>query len=289
MAQWNGRSRDDAEAARIASGSRGVVRALVAFLKNLPPSNEVAEVLVLRCLAHLDARSAVIMMADPDGSLRCRGAFGSDPEFAQSKAPVSYWDPVPIAAALRSEQTILLPTAHSALEEFPSIEGLGWPVQPCVAFPLTSPTRCIGVVAVVFGSEVTGLARVDELVSDISALLSLYFHCIGDRLEPGLERSLGKAFDGSGTHARPELARKPGPYATEPQPAFSPRQKAILALMSEGMTNVQIAFRIGFSESTVRHETMAIFDHLGVAGRHEAVDIARRRGLLDPPDGPDPR
>jgi DNA-binding NarL/FixJ family response regulator len=47
------------------------------------------------------------------------------------------------------------------------------------------------------------------------------------------------------------------------------------------MTNPQIAARIGFSDSTVRQETMAIYRFLGAEGRRDAVQIASLRGLLN--------
>lgn len=64
---------------------------------------------------------------------------------------------------------------------------------------------------------------------------------------------------------------------------ISPRQKTILQGMAEGMTNRQIAARICFSESTVRLESMAIYRHLGVHSRSQAVVAARAAGLLDEP------
>jgi DNA-binding NarL/FixJ family response regulator len=61
---------------------------------------------------------------------------------------------------------------------------------------------------------------------------------------------------------------------------LTPRQLRILHLLAEGMTNPQIAARIGFSDSTVRQETMAIYRFLNADGRRDAVHIAGLRGLL---------
>jgi DNA-binding NarL/FixJ family response regulator len=51
--------------------------------------------------------------------------------------------------------------------------------------------------------------------------------------------------------------------------------------MSAGLSNKAIAQRIGYSESTVRHESMAIYRILGVPDRRTACLVARTRGLLD--------
>ena len=62
---------------------------------------------------------------------------------------------------------------------------------------------------------------------------------------------------------------------------LSDRQLRILGLMAKGLTNSQISKRVGFSESTVRQETMAIYRYFGVGGRREAVRLAGMRGMLD--------
>ena len=63
--------------------------------------------------------------------------------------------------------------------------------------------------------------------------------------------------------------------------ALSDRQLRILGLMAKGLTNSHISKRVGFSESTVRQETMAIYRYFGVGGRREAVRLAGMRGMLD--------
>lgn len=61
---------------------------------------------------------------------------------------------------------------------------------------------------------------------------------------------------------------------------LSERQSLVLTLMAEQKTNAQISRIIGYSESTVRQETMAIFRYLGVHDRREAAKVASLRGLL---------
>jgi DNA-binding CsgD family transcriptional regulator len=49
----------------------------------------------------------------------------------------------------------------------------------------------------------------------------------------------------------------------------------ILKLISENRTNVMISERLGYSESTIRQETIKIYAKLGCNGREEAADIYR--------------
>jgi DNA-binding NarL/FixJ family response regulator len=83
------------------------------------------------------------------------------------------------------------------------------------------------------------------------------------------------------------LAERAGGWSVSPPEAAPPerpdlteRQTRILELLAKGMTNPQISRQVGYSESTVRQETMAIYRFFGVSGRHEAVRMAGLRGML---------
>lgn len=58
------------------------------------------------------------------------------------------------------------------------------------------------------------------------------------------------------------------------------RQLQILRGMVEGKTNHDLAMDLGFSVSTIRHETMSIYKELAVSDRHEAARVAVSRGLI---------
>src|SRR5260221_9383025 len=63
-------------------------------------------------------------------------------------------------------------------------------------------------------------------------------------------------------------------------PAFaslSPRERAILALITEGLSNAEIAERLSLSEKTIRNQTSNVFDKLGVWSRAQAIVFARDR------------
>ena len=67
---------------------------------------------------------------------------------------------------------------------------------------------------------------------------------------------------------------------TESASNLSARQLMILAGMVEGKTNPELSVALGYSVSTIRHETMDIFKILGVADRKEAAKSALASGLL---------
>lgn len=61
---------------------------------------------------------------------------------------------------------------------------------------------------------------------------------------------------------------------------FSQRQLQILQGMVEGKTNHELASDLGFSVSTIRHETMRIYQSLGVSDRREAAREALDRDIF---------
>ena len=55
---------------------------------------------------------------------------------------------------------------------------------------------------------------------------------------------------------------------------LTPRQELIRGLASKGFSNRQIAQEIGFSESLVRQETIAIYSALRISGRDDLIKMA---------------
>ena len=61
---------------------------------------------------------------------------------------------------------------------------------------------------------------------------------------------------------------------------LSPREQQVLALLSEGLSNRDVATRLGISRHTAKFHVNAILDKLGATTRTEAVVLAARSGLL---------
>src|SRR5439155_21240039 len=61
--------------------------------------------------------------------------------------------------------------------------------------------------------------------------------------------------------------------------SLSSRERQILALMTEGLSNTEIADRLTISEKTVRNHTSNLFDKLGVWSRAQAIVFARDHGF----------
>ena len=60
---------------------------------------------------------------------------------------------------------------------------------------------------------------------------------------------------------------------------LSPRERETLLLLADGLSNSEIAERLGISEKTVRNHLSHLFDKLGVWSRAQAIVFARERGF----------
>jgi pimeloyl-ACP methyl ester carboxylesterase/DNA-binding CsgD family transcriptional regulator len=73
---------------------------------------------------------------------------------------------------------------------------------------------------------------------------------------------------------RPEVADDAQMFA-----ALSAREREVLALMGDGLSNADIAARLSISDKTVRNHASNVFDKLGVWSRAQAIVFARDRGF----------
>lgn len=73
---------------------------------------------------------------------------------------------------------------------------------------------------------------------------------------------------------------QPGTTASDPAfTALSPRERQVLTLIAEGLSNTDIAERMHISGKTVRNHASNVFDKLGVWSRAQAIVFARDRGF----------
>ena len=105
--------------------------------------------------------------------------------------------------------------------------------------------------------------RIAEAIDDLSVPLALYLSF--------LTRPIG---GGVGGFTLPADARDGG------NGQLSQRQILILRGMVDGKTNHELATELGFSVSTIRHETMRIYQSLAVSDRKEAAKKALTLSLV---------
>jgi NarL family two-component system response regulator LiaR len=97
-----------------------------------------------------------------------------------------------------------------------------------------------------------------------------------------LAEAIRSAFSGRPTLA-PEatsalIRANTGP--AKPGEDLSPREREVLALIAQGLSNEEIAKRLVISPATARHHVSACIQKLGAANRAEAAALAVKYGLI---------
>ncbi len=134
-------------------------------------------------------------------------------------------------------------------------------------------------------------ADYDENVVELArvrASLALVLRAVGRRAEAGSVADLlrpvfaatadvvvGDALRTLGSSATP------GETAGAEPAALTARERDVLALVADGLSNREIARRLYISDKTVSVHVSNILAKLGVRGRTQAAAVARRDGLLD--------
>ncbi len=121
--------------------------------------------------------------------------------------------------------------------------------------------------------------------SDVAAMLQLGVHgyllkgCTGQEIVRAVQRVYAGEF-----YVTPSLAARlltemstPAPKAGDGSEELSSREEIILAQVSKGLTNKEIARALNLREKTVKHYMTNIMQKLGVRNRLEAVLMGQKR------------
>lgn len=261
---------------------------MVRFLMSRPSGDQIAQQLVLNLLNSHQPRTAVISLFGADGSLHAVGAFGMTGPALEPYRTLSLWDSAPMGDAVRSGEPIILRTVQEVEERYPWLGSKESPYEPIAVWPLSLPSQRVGALQVSFTAPPDSDALRTDVIG-VAAVLALYLSLLSNPGAPA-DKPLGARDGDERGGLVPALSLVEGlPVEDSTSPSFrrpapgnlSDRQLRILGLMAKGLTNSQISKRVGFSESTVRQETMAIYRYFGVGGRREAVRLAGMRGMLD--------
>lgn len=260
---------------------------MVRFLMSRPSGDQIAQHLVLNLLNVHRPRTCVISLFGSDGSLHAVGGFGMATGAMEPYRTLSLWDSSPMSDAVRSGDPVILQTVEEVEDRYPWLGSKESPYEPLAVWPLSLPSQRVGAIQITFTvSPDADALRMD--VTGVAAVLALYLSLLSNPGSPA-ERSLGGLESAAGV-LTPALSLVETLPVEDPAHAghrraapgsLTERQMRILGFMAKGLTNSQISKRVGFSESTVRQETMAIYRYFGVGGRREAVRLAGMRGMLD--------
>ncbi|MDO8390209.1 MAG: LuxR C-terminal-related transcriptional regulator [Actinomycetota bacterium] len=251
---------------------------MVRFIMTRPSGDQIAQHLVFKVLTAHAPRAAVISRVSGAGTLRAVGSFGLEGRSLDPYRRLSLWTSSPMSDAFRTGGPVILATADAVLHAYPDHLSANEPTETFAAWPLSLPVQRVGAVQISFARPPDPNALYTD-VSAIAAILALYVSLMeAPDVDPQDRAAASGPVVRTDADGRPD-AEHPGGRRNVPL-VLTRRQLWIVELLADGLTNVQIAKRVKFSESTVRQETMVIYRYFGVSGREAAVWQARKRGML---------
>lgn len=125
--------------------------------------------------------------------------------------------------------------------------------------------------------QIAGMNRA-ELITALLDIIDEYTEAIS-RQAGAMPGAAGLRAATAGLVARVPAPRPP-PVAPEPIERLTDRERQVLCLIGNGLSNRQIAVTLNISEKTVKNHITSMFAKLGVCARTEALVVAFRNGML---------
>lgn len=208
--------------------------------------DELCEYLVTNTLSFLGVTGAWICEITNRQTVRARASFGVD------QSQFSLWQEfpldwkLPINDALREQRFLWINTLPHWPEEYTTLHQveLSPELKTMIVIPVLRVGNSNGCIGFFSNQVLNPDMELELMLRTVTNLVSLQITRQKNRTR--------KKVDSASVHS------------------LTDRQLHILSLISQKLTNVEIAEQMGYSESTIRQETMRIFDKLQVKGRNEA-------------------
>ena len=222
--------------------------------------DQVCEYLVKSTLASLGAEHTFISEITPRKTARARASFGVDQtQFADWQEFPLDWK-LPVTDALVEKRIVWINSLPNWPDEYPLLAGVSYPpnMRTMIVVPISRAKCTVACLGITSSQILSPDEEIDIVLETIANVISLHIY--------------------RQTRERRKLE---SPNVS----SLTDRQVQILVHIAEKRTNNDIADIMGYSESTIRQETIRIFEKLQVSGRNEArsyfLKSKKRFGLAE--------
>ena len=226
------------------------VGSLASFLQDGDQSlDAISRFLVLDTFVELNPMGISLGLLRSNGNLEMLSGFGYDSQVLHGHSAIPMRKETPMTKAIRFNRLVELNNSQSFESAHPSFSHSMFPegFAAAVAFPLHS-----------VGAGILFLEKKFRLTAELRAFITTVGSIVA--LEIAKRQDITPKFNGLRSAFNADTS------------SLTNREQVILGLIITGATNIEIASEIGFSESLVRQETIAIYNLLGVSGRKEILE-----------------
>jgi DNA-binding CsgD family transcriptional regulator len=216
------------------------------FLARQPKSyNEIAQFLAMNTFSEEEFSCIYIGELVETGFVCPIAGFGFDSKTYENFPDIPIHGKYPLTETIRSNTTNVFHNNQLYKNEYPLMQKLQFPED--WKSGITIPVYPIGGMALCSSKDLELTESMNVFYIAIGSLLGLYASRLPKKLIEEVVILKTKI----------ELPKVP----------LSDRQIVIAGMLERGFNNAQIAYEIGYSESLVRQETVAIYRKLEVSGR----------------------
>jgi DNA-binding CsgD family transcriptional regulator len=216
---------------------------------------DICQYLVTVSLKDYGFYCSVFAEIQKNGQVRVTSHFGVDPKDVEAWQDMSLEIKTPVNDCLRENRIVWINTLPNYSQEYELLNSLPTDdrLKTLVAFPLRGSSHLLGAISILSSKKI-------ELDTEIELLIKSLCHMTALRMEINskIRNKLTDSQNGKSPDSNSNLTK------------LTPRQQKILELLIEKKTNKEIADVLIYSVSTIKQETIAIYEKLGLRGREDS-------------------
>ena len=216
---------------------------------------DICQYLVTVSLKDYGFYGSVFAEIQKSGQVRVTSQFGVDPKDVEAWQDMSFEIKTPVNDCLRENRIVWINTLPNYSQEYELLNSLPTDdrLKTLVAFPLRGSSHLLGAISMLSSKKI-------ELDTEIELLIKSLCHMTALRMEIN-SNSKDKSKDSHNGES---------PINNGNLTTLTPRQKKILEMLIAKKTNKEIADELIYSVSTIKQETISIYEKLGLRGREDS-------------------
>lgn len=216
---------------------------------------DICQYLVTVSLKDYGFYCAVFAEIQKSGQVRVTSHFGADPKDVEAWQDMDFEIKTPVNDCLRENRIVWINTLPHYSQDYELLNSLPTDdrLKTLVAFPLRGSSHLLGAISILSFKKI-------ELDTEIELLIKGLCHMSALRME--LNSTLK-----SSSKVTLSVENSSSNYNFT---QLTPRQRKILEMLIDKKTNKEIADQLIYSVSTIKQETIAIYEKLGLRGREDS-------------------
>jgi DNA-binding CsgD family transcriptional regulator len=226
---------------------------------------DICQYLVTVSLKDYGFYSSVFGEMQKNGQVRITSHFGADPKDVEAWQDMSFEMKTPVNDCLRENRMVWINTLPSYSQEYELLNSLPTDdrLKTLVVFPMRGSTHLLGAISFLSTKKI-------ELETEIELLIKSLCYLTVLKMEVNSKSNTKLMVSQNGEN----------PVNNGNLSKLTPRQKKIFEMLIEKKTNKEIADELIYSVSTIKQETMAIYEKLGIRGREDSYLLQEYKDII---------